>query len=589
MKEQWILNGRQADFTRIAGELSVPPLAVKLMVNRGIEEKDMRGFLSGSLSELSDPYLMKDMKKACDILLTAAEHNDTAAIVTDYDCDGIFSGMVLYTCFNRIGIRAKLFTPDRVTEGYGLNKRIIDEAYNMGINYLITCDNGIAAADEVLYAKSLGMTVIITDHHEVPFTVNDECKEYILPKADAVIDSKQEDCKYPFKGLCGAGVVYRMACALYDRLGIKENEREILLIYAAAATVADIMELTGENRIIVREGLKLLSHTDNIGLKAIKEVNNLADAMITPYHIGFVIGPCFNAAGRLKNVEPAFELLMSNDEKAAYDRALELKELNEYRKDMTEEGAERALDMAMEPENAACNVLVLYLGDCHESLIGIIAGRVKDRVHKPVIVFTDASDNTYKGSGRSIEAYSMFEELIRVKELFVKFGGHRMAAGMTIPKENFNVLRERLNKNETLTKKELTPVVRIDAEVLIRHMSIPVVESFSALAPFGNGNPKPLFAGRHFNIRQARIIGRNKNVLKCTISDIENNVCDALYFGDIEGFINTIETQYGTEEKDKMLRGAQNNTDVALAFNAEINEYNGIKSVQFIIQNYCIL
>lgn len=589
MKEQWILNGRQADFTRIACELSVQPLAVKLMVNRGIEEKDMRGFLSGSLSELSDPYLMKDMKKACDILLTAAEHNDTVAIVTDYDCDGIFSGMALYTCFNRIGIRAKFFTPDRVTEGYGLNKRIIDEAYNMGINYLITCDNGIAAADEVLYAKSLGMTVIITDHHEVPFTVNDECKEYILPKADAVIDSKQEDCAYPFKGLCGAGVVYRMACALYDRLGIKKNEREILLIYAAVATVADIMELTGENRIIVKEGLKLLSHTDNIGLKAIKEVNNLADAMITPYHIGFVIGPCFNAAGRLKNVEPAFELLISNDEKVVYDRALELKELNEYRKDMTEEGAERALAMAMEPENAACNVLVLYLRDCHESLIGIIAGRVKDRVHKPVIVFTDASDNTYKGSGRSIEAYSMFEELIRVKELFVKFGGHKMAAGMTIPKENFEVLRERLNKNETLTKKNLTPIVRIDAEVLIRHMSIPVVESFSALAPFGNGNPKPLFAGRHFNIRQARIIGRNKNVLKCTISDIEKNVCDALYFGDVEGFINTIEMQYGTEEKDKMLRGAQNNTDVALAFNAEINEYNGIKSVQFIIQNYCIL
>lgn len=433
------------------------------------------------------------------------------------------------------------------------------------------------------------MTVIITDHHEVPFTVNDECKEYILPKADAVIDSKQEDCAYPFKGLCGAGVVYRMACALYDRLGIKKNEREILLIYAAVATVADIMELTGENRIIVKEGLKLLSHTDNIGLKAIKEVNNLADAMITPYHIGFVIGPCFNAAGRLKNVEPAFELLISNDEKVVYDRALELKELNEYRKDMTEEGAERALAMAMEPENAACNVLVLYLRDCHESLIGIIAGRVKDRVHKPVIVFTDASDNTYKGSGRSIEAYSMFEELIRVKELFVKFGGHKMAAGMTIPKENFEVLRERLNKNETLTKKDLTPIVRIDAEVLIRHMSIPVVESFSALAPFGNGNPKPLFAGRHFNIRQARIIGRNKNVLKCTISDIEKNVCDALYFGDVEGFINTIEMQYGTEEKDKMLRGAQNNTDVALAFNAEINEYNGIKSVQFIIQNYCIL
>lgn len=589
MQEQWILNGRQADFAAIAGKLSVPPLVVKLMINRGIKESGMKSFLGGNLTELSDPYLMKDMKKACDIFLKAANNNDTVAIVTDYDCDGIFSGMVLYSCFSRIGIKARLFTPDRVKEGYGLNKRIIDEAYNMGINYIITCDNGIAAYDEVLYAKSLGMTVVITDHHEVPFVINEAGKEYVLPGADAVIDPKQEDCKYPFKGLCGAGVAYRIADALYGIRNIPDNEKELLLIYAAAATVADIMELNGENRIIVKEGLKLFSHTDNPGLKAIKEVNNLADVQITPYHIGFVIGPCFNAAGRLKSVAPAFELLMSDDEKVVHKRAIELKELNEYRKNMTEEGAERALAMALLPENAACNVLVLYISDCHESLIGIIAGRVKDRVHKPVIVFTDAPDNTYKGSARSIEAYSMFDELTKVKELFLKFGGHKMAAGMTIPKENLNVLRERLNKNQTLTKKDLIPVVRIDAEVLIRHMSIPVIESFSVLEPFGCGNPKPLFAGRHFNIRQARVIGRNNNVLKCIISDIENNVCEALYFGDIEEFINMIEEHFGSEEKDKMLRGAKNNTDVALAFNAEINEYNGLKSVQFIIQNYCII
>ncbi len=588
MKEQWIINGRQADFVRIAGELSLPPLVVKLMVNREIEENDMRSFLGGGLSELADPCLMKDVKKACDILLNVAENNGTVAIATDYDCDGVFSGMVLCTSLDRIGIHTELFTPDRVREGYGLNKRIIDEAFAMGIRHIITCDNGIAAYEEVVYAKSLGMTVIITDHHEVPFVSGESGVEYILPPADAVIDPKQENCGYPFKGLCGAGVTYRIADELYRITGVPDDEKEILLIYTAIATVADIMELGGENRIIVREGLRLFSHTDNPGLKAIKEVNSLDGVPITPYHIGFVIGPCFNAAGRLKNANMAFELLTSEDKKDTYERAAELKKLNEFRKNMTEEGAERALIKAYEPENEACNVLVLYLEDCHESLIGIIAGRVKDVVHKPVLIFTDAPDNTYKGSARSIEAYSMYDELNKVREILIKFGGHKMAAGMTIAKENFSLLRERLNMNETLTKQDLTPIVRIDAEVLIRHMSIPVIESFRVLEPFGYGNPKPLFAGRHLNIRRARIIGKNSNVLRCIIADVENNMCDAVYFGDIPAFLNAIGECFGEDEKDRMLRGAPNNTDISLTFNAEINEYNGLRSVQLIIQNYMI-
>lgn len=587
MKENWMIYNRQADFSGLAKRFNVSPLIIKLMVNRGIDENEMQSFLYGKMDNLANPYLMKDLKTACEILLHAANSSERVAIVTDYDCDGIFSGMILYTVLKRIGANPGLFTPDRTKEGYGINRRIIDEAYNKGFNYIITCDNGIAAAEEIDYAKELGLTVIITDHHEIPFIDLGEEKEYIIPRADAVCNPKQPDCGYPFKELCGAGVAYRLACVLYDTCRIPKNEYEVLIIYAGMATVADIMPLKGENRIIVREGLRLLSKTNNVGLYAMKDANNLIGSEITPYHIGFVLGPCFNAAGRLGKVSTAFELLLTDDKMEAADKAGMLKALNEDRKMMTETGTKSALELALSEEYKENKVLVLYLENCHESIAGIIAGRVKETVYKPTIIFTDAEDKAYlKGSGRSVEAYDMFDQLSKVKSLFVKMGGHKAAAGMTIKREDFAKLSMLLNVNTTLTERELTPVVRIDAEVLLRHISINVCEQLSRLEPYGNANNEPLFAGRHFNIVRAKIIGRNQNVLKMVIADAEGNRADAIYFGDIDGFMQFIENVYGADEKEKMMKGAPNNTDVAFTFNARINEYNGMKSVQLIIKNY---
>ncbi|MBE5928027.1 MAG: single-stranded-DNA-specific exonuclease RecJ [Lachnospiraceae bacterium] len=587
MKERWVLHDKQVDFLGIARELGTEALLVKLMVNRGICDIDgMRQFLYGDMSDLSDAYLMKDLKKACDILCDIANAQDTIAIVSDYDCDGVFSGMILYTGLKKIGAKPVIFTPDRIKDGYGINRRIIDEIHNKGIRNIITCDNGIAAKDEIAYAKSLGMTVIITDHHEIPYDESSGVREYIIPAADAVCNPKQEDCGYPYKHLCGAGVCLRIITTLYDICRIDKNEEKILVAYAAIATVADIMELTGENRIIVKEGLKILSETDNPGLHAIREVNDLLAKKINAYHIGFIIGPCFNAAGRIESVETAFELLMTDDREKASALAAKLKEINDIRKSMTEEGAERAIEIASGEEYKDKKILVIYLPDCHESLIGIIAGRVKERFYKPCIVFTDAENDTYKGSARSIPGYDMFYELSRVKELFIKMGGHAAAAGMTISKGAFNALSEKLNANTTLTDTDLTPVVDIDADVLVRHMTVDVVDKLAELEPYGNANAKPLFVGRHFNIRRAVILGKNKNVLKLTVSDREGRVCDAVLFNDIDVFLQHLTDRFGEEEVQKMMHGARNATDMALVFNADVNEYNGLRTVQFVVRHY---
>ncbi len=585
MKERWILHDKQVDFSGMAKELSTEPVLVKLMVNRGIcDIEEMRQFLYGNMSDLSDAYLMKDLKKACDILIAIAEKRETIAIVSDYDCDGIFSGMILYTGLKKIGAKPVIFTPDRIKDGYGINRRIIDEIYSKGIRNLITCDNGIAAKDEIAYAKSLGMTVIVTDHHEVPYDESSGIKEYIIPAADAVCNPKQEDCGYPYKHLCGAGVCFRVITTLYDICRIEKNEGKILTAYAAVATVADIMELTGENRIIVKEGLKILSETDNPGLYAIKEANDLVGRNIKAYHIGFIIGPCFNAAGRIDSVETAFKLLMTEDREAAAELAFRLKEINDVRKSMTEEGAERAIEIASGEDYADKRVLVIYIPDCHESLIGIIAGRVKERFYKPCIVFTDAENDTYKGSARSIPEYDMFYELSRMKELFIKMGGHKAAAGMTISKGALSTLADKLNANTTLTDEDLTPVVDLDADVLIRHMSVNVVDKLAELEPYGNANAKPLFVIRNINIRRAVVLGKNKNVMKLTISDTEGRLGDAIMFNDIDVFLSYMTERFGEIEVQKMMRGAANNTRVSLAFNADVNEYNGIRSAQFVVK-----
>lgn len=589
MNEQWILVNKQADFARLAEKFGVPSLLIKLMINRGICEEGMKDYLDGGLELLCDPMLMKDIDKAVNIISGTIERNDEIAIVTDYDCDGVFSGMVLYTGFKRAGALPKLYTPDRIAEGYGINRRIIDEIYNSGINYIITCDNGIAAKDEISYAKSLGMVVIVTDHHEVPFEENNGVRKYILPDADAVCNPKQEDCKYTFKGLCGAGVAYKLIEVLYRKYNIDDSEKKLLLAYTSIATVADIMELQGENRIIVKEGLKLLSYTENIGLKAIKKVNSLDGKFISTYHIGFVIGPCFNAAGRLGTARLAFDLLKSDNEDIAMKLAQKLKDLNDERKSMTEEGAYKGMLIAKGEEYSKDKVVVLMLEDCHESLAGIIAGRIKDHFNKPTIVFTDTGNGKCKGSGRSIPAYHMYDELSKCKDLFERFGGHAMAAGITMSICNFEELRKRLNINTKLTEKDFVSVVRIDAELVFHHITEEVISSLGKLEPFGNGNTKPVFCGRHFAVNRAWIIGKNKNVLKMVLKDAEGNVSNAVCFRDIDGMLAMIKDEYGEEQMQNMLRGAGNNVDIALTFYPEINEYNGLKSVQLIVQNYSII
>lgn len=590
MNEKWVIDNTQADFSGLSARFNLPPLVIKLIVNRGIREEDIEEYLYGNIDDLSDAHLMKDIDKAAEILMDAAVSGDKIAVVTDYDCDGIFAGMILYTGLLKLGAEPELFTPDRVKEGYGIHKRIIDEAYSMGIKLLITCDNGIAALEEIAYAKKLGMTVVVTDHHEVPFESDGMGEKiYMLPPADAICNPKQEECRYPFKGLCGAGVCYRLMCVMYENAGIPFGQTEILLQYAAIATVADVMELKGENRIIVRKGLELLSHTDNPGLWAIKEANDINGRDITPYHIGFIIGPCFNAVGRLKTVEQAFELLKQEDKNRAYRLALKIRELNDYRKNMTEKGAECASAIAENTKYRDNDVLVIYLDGCHESIIGIVAGRIKEKYNKPVIIFTGAEDGTYKGSGRSIPAYNMYAELNKCRNLFTRFGGHKMAAGMSLPKENFEELRKFLNDNSPLTQQDFIPVINIDAQVYLRHVSIPVIESFSVLMPFGEGNREPLFYGRNFKIKRAQIIGKNSNVLRMSVSDIEDTTCTAMMFDNIEDFLEDVKNAYGSEEQEKMLRGAANNVHAEFVFNAKINEYNGLRSVQLIIKNYKII
>ncbi|MCI8307563.1 MAG: single-stranded-DNA-specific exonuclease RecJ [Lachnospiraceae bacterium] len=589
MNEEWILHNKQADFSGLSAKYNIPTLLVKLMINRGVREEDFTAYLGGGLENMPDAFRMKDLVKAADMLMEIAGRGEYAAIVSDYDCDGVFSGMILYTGLKRIGANPVIYTPDRVTEGYGINRRIIDEIYNRGMNYIITCDNGIAAYDEITYAKSLGMKVIITDHHEVPYTDENGVKVYRVPAADAVCNPKQEDCDYPYKGLCGGGVAYKLIGYIYDSMGIPESEKHVLLEYAAIATVADIMELTGENRIIVREGLKRIGKSRSAGIRAIKTVNGLDDKAVGAYHIGFVIGPCFNAAGRIETAKTAFDLLMCTDDSQAITLAYRLKDLNDERKNMTEAAAERGLMTALSPAYEHDKVVVMILDGCHESIAGIVAGRIKDRLCKPVIVFTEVEDGMCKGSGRSIQNYNMYEELSNHAHLYERYGGHAMAAGITLKKENVGELRVKLNERCTLTDKDFVSKVYIDAEVLFRHMTEDIVKALGMLEPCGNGNKKPLFVVRHAGVRGARIFGKNGNVLKLTLVDGVGNVLYGIGFNIVEEFFDMIEREYGRAQKENMLQGRACNIDVSFTFYPEINEYNGRKNIQLVIQNFKVI
>lgn len=584
MRERWILETKKADFDRLARKLGVPPLVVRCMINRGVEgEADMESYLRGTMAELYDPLMMKDVDRAVHILMQGREQGAKAAIASDFDCDGIFSGYLLWRAFERIGLDSRIFTPDRVQEGYGLNERIVDEALAEGRSILVTCDNGIAANAQTAYAKERGMTVIVTDHHEV---------QEELPPADAIVDPKQEGETYPFAGLCGAGVAYKLICALYDACGIPEKEKEELVEYVAIATVADVMELKDENRILVREGLRRLPDTGNCGLQALLKVQGLENRDITAGHIGFIIGPCFNAAGRIATVKDSFDLLMERDPKRALERAEHLKKINEERKQMTEEGAEQAFQLVMAKcpagkEQELPDILILLLPDTHESLVGIIAGRVKERYHHPVIIFTRTEEGLVKGSGRSIEAYHMFQELMKCKDLMIRFGGHKMAAGMTLRESDLPELERRLNANSSLTGDDFCPVVHIDAAMPVGFVTEQLVWQLSRMEPFGVGNPRPVFAEQHFRILAGYRLGREKNVLKLRVQNEQGNTCDAMLFHGADEFDRFVIGEWGEMELRRMYEGRENHLDVAFTYYPSVNEYQGMRSIQIQVVSYC--
>lgn len=588
-KERWRLYAKKADFAAISRAYGINQVTARIMRNRDVETKEeIESYLKGTLDMLSNPSLMKDADKAVALLEDAIMHNELVAISSDFDNDGIFSGLLLKEAIIELGGRAAIFTPNRVTEGYGVNSRIVQEANAQGASVLLTCDNGIAAFEAVEEAKKLGMTVIVTDHHEVPFEEKNGKKNYMLPIADAIVDPKQEDCAYPFKSLCGTGVAYQLMTLLFRRMKRTMSCQEIFLQYTAIATVADVMELVGENRILVRIGLSYLNHTTHVGLRALMEVCGISPEQIRAYHIGFILGPCFNAAGRLDTIVHALALLEAKEHDQALALAGELWAMNEERKELTRVGTERAVEIIEHAPWKEERVYLVYIPDCHESVAGIIAGRLRERYYRPVLVFTDASeDGQIKASGRSIDDYDMFTELSAFRNLFLRFGGHKMAAGLTMEKKNLETLRTGLNARCTLTPTQLMPLVMIDAAMPLGYISEDVIADLEKLEPFGRANEKPLFAQQHLSVLRLSRIGKNRNVVKMSVMGPEGVVMDALYFGDTDVFFDFLEEEYGRDNVAAALRGMRNTIDLAVTYYPQINEFQGKRSLQIVIQNYC--
>lgn len=588
-KERWRLYAKKADFAAISKEYGINQVTARIMRNRGVETKEeIESYLKGDLDYLSDPALMKDADKAASLLEAAIANNELIAISSDFDNDGIFSGLLLKEAIIELGGRAAIFTPNRVMEGYGVNSRIVEEANAKGASVLLTCDNGIAAFEAIDEAKKLGMTVIVTDHHEVPFEEHDGKKIYLLPKADAIVDPKQEDCAYPFKSLCGTGVAYQLMTLLFRRMKRTMSRQEIFLQYTAIATVADVMELVGENRILVRKGLSYLNHTNHIGLRALMEVCGIAPEQVRAYHIGFILGPCFNAAGRLDTIVHALALLESKEYDQALALAGELWAMNEERKELTRVGTERAVELIEHATWKDEHVYLVYIKDCHESVAGIIAGRLRERYYRPVLVFTDASEEgQIKASGRSIDDYDMFTELSAFRNLFLRFGGHKMAAGLTMEKKNLEILRDGLNARCTLTQTQLMPLVMIDAAMPLGYISEEVIADLEKLEPFGRANEKPLFAQQHLSVLRLSRIGKDRNVVKMSVMGPEGIIMDALYFGDTDVFFDFLEEEYGRDNVAAALRGMRNTIDIGVTYYPQINEFQGKRSLQIVIQNYC--
>lgn len=566
--ERWVMLRKGADFAGIGKKFQISPRLACLIRNRDVVGEEAIGqYLNGTIGDLCDGMLMKDMDKAVEILREKLEEGKRLRVIGDYDIDGVNATYILLEGLKRLGADADYDIPDRMTDGYGLNIHLIQRAYDDGVDTVLTCDNGIAAAEEIAFGKDMGMTVIVTDHHEVPFEEWGGKKQYLLPPADAVVDPKRPDCEYPFPHLCGAAVAYKLMEALWESMGRDSEDLDDLIENVAIATVGDVMDLKGENRIFVKEGLQMLERTRNPGLRSLIECTGLADKTISAYHIGFVLGPCLNASGRLDTAKRALRLLEAKTRKEADQLAWDLKALNDSRKEMTEKAVKEAELMVEASALKEDRVLVIYLPDCHESLAGIVAGRIRERYYKPAFVLTNASEGL-KGSGRSIEAYSMYEELSRCKDLLMRFGGHRQAAGLSMKRENLESFRKMINDHCTLTPKDLTEKVVIDMEMPFSCVTEGLIRELALLEPFGKGNTKPVFAARNVRLMDMRVIGRKKNVLKMRAVDANGNTVEAVYFGDVENL---------SGRKDTLL---------SITYYPTLNEYMGQATPQIVITHY---
>ena len=572
--EKWFVAMKKADFNGIAEKYQISPIIARLMRNRDvIGDEAIDFYLNGTVEDLYDGLLMKDMDRAVDILKEKIEEGKKIRVIGDYDIDGVNATYILQQGLAGLGADVDTDIPDRIKDGYGLNQMLIDRALEDDVDTIITCDNGIAAMSEIAYGKENGMTIVVTDHHEVPYLEENGEKKYLLPPADAVVDPHRADCEYPFKGLCGAAVAYKLVEVLYRVSGKSEQEvehlQESLMENVAIATIGDVMDLVGENRVFVKKGLELLKTTKNEGLHALMQCTGVDTANLNTYHIGFVIGPCINAGGRLDTAKRALELLNASNRREAVTLAADLKELNDSRKEMTEEGVEEAVRQIESSSWKDDQVLVVYLPECHESIAGIIAGRIKERYYRPTFVLTNGETGV-KGSGRSIEAYDMFAEMSRCRELFTKFGGHKLAAGLSLEEEKVEVFRKRINELADLTEEDLQMKVSIDMRLPFPYINEELIHELKILEPFGKGNGKPLFAESKLRVIQPRIFGKNRNVLKCRLEDQQGNQMEAVYFGEVEDCLRQM-------EKKQIM---------SFTYYPSINEYMGRRTIQLTIVNY---
>lgn len=584
--EKWIEIRKGGNFMEMAKKYGIDPLIARIIRNRDIiDEKEITEYLYGGKEALHNPHLLKDVDKAAEIIAEGIAGKKAMRIIGDYDIDGVNATYILLDGIRRCGGNVDAAIPDRMKDGYGINEHLIEQALSDGKELLITCDNGIAAINEINFAKEKGMTVVVTDHHEIPYRNTEQGKEFLRSNADAIVNPKQNDCLYPCKGICGAVVAWKLVQVLYERMDIPVEEADIFIENAGFATVGDVMDLTGENRILVKLGLKALEHTKNSGMKALIAKNKLSDKTLSAYHIGFVLGPCINASGRLDTAKRSLELLLERDEVKASALAGELVELNESRKYMTQQETQKALEQIEKEGREKDKVLVVYLPECHESLAGIIAGRIREAYQRPVFVLTRGEEGV-KGSGRSIEAYSMFDKMTEVAELFTKYGGHPMAAGLSMREEDIDKLREQLNQKAELSEEDMAEVVRLDAVLPMSYFTVDTIRQLSVLEPCGKSNTKPVFADRNIKITRAGIVGVNRNVLKLHLLDSKGNPVAGVYFGEVEKFLTFLSEKFGSEEVDAAMHGKENSIQFAAVYEPAVDTYSGRESVQAIIRRF---